>query len=78
MLKHGILGLLNYGEMTEYEIMEVFRDSLNYFRDAKTSQIYRELQGLEQKGGRKYPLFRRGKGELRAVFGEPCGCSRAH
>ncbi|MCM1101242.1 MAG: PadR family transcriptional regulator [Clostridium sp.] len=50
MLKHGILGLLNYHEMTGYEIMEVFRDSLNYFWDAKTSQIYRELQGLEQKG----------------------------
>ena len=49
MLKHGILGLLNYNEMTGYEIMEIFRDSLNYFWDAKTSQIYRELQGLEQK-----------------------------
>ncbi|MCI9080002.1 MAG: PadR family transcriptional regulator [Lachnospiraceae bacterium] len=50
MLKHGILGLLNYQDMTGYEIMEVFRDSLNYFWDAKTSQIYRELQKLEQKG----------------------------
>lgn len=50
MLKHGILGLLNYREMTGYEIMEVFRDSLNYFWDAKTSQIYRELHGLEEKG----------------------------
>jgi Predicted transcriptional regulators len=50
MLKHGILGLLNYQEMTGYEIMGVFRDSLNYFWDAKTSQIYRELQGLEEKG----------------------------
>ncbi len=49
MLKHGILGLLNYKEMTGYEIMETFRDSLNYFWDAKTSQIYRELQGLKQK-----------------------------
>ncbi len=49
MLKHGILGLLNYQEMTGYEIMGVFRDSLNYFWDAKTSQIYRELQKLEQK-----------------------------
>lgn len=49
MLKHGILGLLNYQEMTGYEIMGVFRDSLNYFWDAKTSQIYRELQGLEKK-----------------------------
>ncbi|MCM1268374.1 MAG: PadR family transcriptional regulator [Bacteroidales bacterium] len=50
MLKHGILGLLNYHEMTGYDIMEVFRDSLHYFWDAKTSQIYRELQGLEQRG----------------------------
>ncbi|MDE6476219.1 MAG: PadR family transcriptional regulator [Erysipelotrichaceae bacterium] len=49
MLKHGILGLLNYHEMSGYEIMETFRDSLNYFWEAKTSQIYRELQGLEQK-----------------------------
>lgn len=49
MLKHGILGLLNYHEMTGYEIMEVFRDSLNYFWDAKTSQIYRELQGMEKR-----------------------------
>ncbi|MBO5032940.1 MAG: PadR family transcriptional regulator [Lachnospiraceae bacterium] len=47
MLKHGILGLLNYREMTGYEIMEVFRDSLNFFWNAQTSQIYRELQGLE-------------------------------
>ena len=50
MLKHGILGLLNYGDMTGYEIMTVFRDSLNYFWQAQTSQIYRELQGLEKNG----------------------------
>ena len=50
MLKHGILGLLNYHDMTGYEIMEVFRDSLQFFWNAQTSQIYRELQGLEQKG----------------------------
>lgn len=50
MLKHGILGLLNYGNMTGYEIMLVFRDSLNHFWKAQTSQIYRELSNLEQKG----------------------------
>lgn len=49
MLKHGILGLINYGEMTGYEIMQTFRDSLNFFWKAQTSQIYRELQTLEQK-----------------------------
>ncbi len=31
MLKHGILGLLNYGDMTGYEISETFKNSLNYF-----------------------------------------------
>lgn len=50
MLKHGILGLLNYYEMTGYEIMEVFRDSLHFFWNAQTSQIYRELKALETKG----------------------------
>ena len=50
MLKHGILGLLHYHEMTGYEINTVFRDSLHYFWNAQTSQIYRELRTLEQKG----------------------------
>ncbi len=50
MLKHGILGLLNYHPMTGYEIMLVFRDSLQFFWSAQTSQIYRELQTLEAKG----------------------------
>lgn len=50
MLKHGILGLLNYHDMTGYEVMEVFKDSLNYFWSAQTSQIYRELQTLERHG----------------------------
>ncbi len=50
MLRHGILGLLNYGDMSGYQIMAVFRDSLNYFWTAQTSQIYRELQTLEERG----------------------------
>ncbi len=47
MLKHGILGLLNYGDMTGYDIMRVFKNSLSYFWKAQTSQIYRELQNLK-------------------------------
>lgn len=50
MLKHGILGLLNYHPLTGYEIMTVFRDSLHFFWNAQTSQIYRELNVLESKG----------------------------
>lgn len=50
MLKHGILGLLNYRDMSGYEIMVIFRDSLNFFWKAQTSQIYRELQNLKKRG----------------------------
>ena len=50
MLRHGILGLLNYGDKTGYEIMTVFRDSLKHFWTAQTSQIYRELQRMEKDG----------------------------
>lgn len=50
MLKHGILGLLNYGDMTGYDIMRVFKDSLSFFWTAQTSQIYRELQALKSNG----------------------------
>lgn len=50
MLKHGILGLISSGDKTGYEIMTVFRDSLNHFWTAQTSQIYRELQTMEKLG----------------------------
>ena len=50
MLKHGILGLINNGDKTGYEIMTVFRDSLKHFWTAQTSQIYRELRTMEQAG----------------------------
>lgn len=56
MLKHGILGLINYTAMTGYELKEVFEDSLNYFWTAQTSQIYRELQALEKNGWAKSTL----------------------
>ena len=48
MLKHGILGLLNYCDMTGYEIAQTFKISLDFFWKAQTSQIYRELQALEK------------------------------
>ena len=50
MLQHGILGLISNGDKTGYEIMTVFRDSLNHFWTAQTSQIYRELQTMEKSG----------------------------
>lgn len=49
-LKHGLLGLLNYGRMTGYELDKAFKDSLNFFWQAQTSQIYRELNAMEKLG----------------------------
>ena len=78
MLKYGVLGLLSYGDMTGYEIMSIFRDSLAFFWNASTSQIYRELQHLEDGGlatscvqeqdgrpnRRVYSITEAGRGEL--------------
>lgn len=49
-LKHGLLGLLNYGPMTGYELDKTFKDSLNFFWQAQASQIYRELNAMEKLG----------------------------
>lgn len=49
-LKHGILGLLTYESMSGYEIMKIFNDSLSFFWNAQTSQIYRELNSIEEEG----------------------------
>lgn len=49
-LKFGLLGLLNYGKMTGYELDKAFKASLNFFWQAQTSQIYRELNSMEKKG----------------------------
>jgi PadR family transcriptional regulator, regulatory protein AphA len=49
-LRYGLLGLLNYGESTGYELKKIFDESLNFFWQAHKSQIYKELTTLE-KGG---------------------------
>lgn len=49
-LKHGLLGLLNYSSMTGYELDKAFKASLSFFWQAKTSQIYRELDAMERQG----------------------------
>ena len=78
-LKHGLLGLLNYGKMTGYELDKAFKDSLNFFWQAQTSQIYRELNAMEKLGWltseivfqtekpnkRQYAITDAGRAELR-------------
>lgn len=49
-LRHGILGILNYGESTGYDLAKIFERSLGFFWTAKKSQIYRELAALEEMG----------------------------
>ena len=50
-LKHGLLGLLSCeGPTTGYELDKFFKDSLANFWQAKTSQIYRELNAMENQG----------------------------
>lgn len=49
-LKHGLLGLLNYNSMTGYELGKAFCASLSFFWQAKSSQIYRELDAMEESG----------------------------
>lgn len=49
-LPHGLLGLLNYGDLTGYELSKTFNESLSFFWSAQTSQIYRELNRMEKKG----------------------------
>lgn len=83
-LKHGLLGLLNYGQMTGYELDKVFKDSLNFFWEAQTSQIYRELNAMEKLGWltseivfqkdkpnkKKYSITDAGKLELQSWLAE--------
>jgi Predicted transcriptional regulators len=49
-LKHGLLGLLKYGDMTGYDLDKAFKASLHPAWNAQTSQIYRELLIMEEKG----------------------------
>lgn len=49
-LRYCLLGLINYGEMTGYELNKAFKDSLYPVCNATTSQIYRELASMEEKG----------------------------
>ena len=49
-LPYGLLGLLSYQSSTGYELTKIFNESLNNFWRAQSSQIYRELNKMEQKG----------------------------
>lgn len=49
-LSYALLGLVSYTPMTGYDLKKFFDDTINFFWSAQTSQIYRELKTLEEKG----------------------------
>lgn len=49
-LKHALLGFLNYGPMTGYEIKKFFDTSVAHFWNAELSQIYPSLKQMETEG----------------------------
>ncbi len=83
-LPYGLLGLLSYIDATGYDLTKFFEDSLNNFWHAQSSQIYRELDRMEQKGWvasrsvvqdkrpnkRVYAITEDGRGEYRRWLSE--------
>jgi PadR family transcriptional regulator AphA len=49
-LEHAILGFLNYGPFSGYDLKKVFDTSVNHFWPADQSQIYRTLARLAERG----------------------------
>jgi DNA-binding PadR family transcriptional regulator len=49
-LRHVLLGFLNYGAMTGYELKKLFDVSVAHFWTAELSQIYPTLKRLEAEG----------------------------
>ncbi len=49
-LDYAILGFLNYGSLTGYDLKKVFDNSVQHFWPADQSQIYRTLTRLTERG----------------------------
>jgi DNA-binding PadR family transcriptional regulator len=49
-LKHALLGILSYHQMTGYEVKQFFDSSVQHFWNAELSQIYPTLKTLEELG----------------------------
>src|SRR5713101_9245132 len=49
-LKHALLGFINYGPMTGYELKKFFDASIAHFWNAELSQIYPALKAMEADG----------------------------
>ncbi|HTX79219.1 MAG TPA: PadR family transcriptional regulator, partial [Longilinea sp.] len=84
-LEYSLLGFLNFGPMTGYDLKKTLDESTQFFWHAELSQIYPELKSLEQKGSitsetlpqdgkpdkKIYSITSKGKEELRAWLSDP-------
>lgn len=56
-LQHGVLGFLNYGKMSGYDLAKAFSSSVQFFWNAQNSQIYLVLDKLEKQGFATHELI---------------------
>ena len=67
-LEHAILGFLNYGPHSGYDLKKVFDVSVQHFWPADQSQIYRTLSRLEDKGWAEMELIEQDDRPDRKVY----------
>ncbi|MDM5340746.1 PadR family transcriptional regulator [Fictibacillus enclensis] len=60
VLKYAILGLLDKGQLSGYDITSKFKEEIGHFWSAKHSQIYPELKKLAEEGFVKYQIVIQG------------------
>ncbi|GAI28883.1 unnamed protein product, partial [marine sediment metagenome] len=67
-LKDALLGLLNHRPMTGYDLKKILDHPMGFFWIAQMSQIYRELNKLEEKGLVKSEIVPQEKRPDRKVY----------
>ena len=67
-LKDALLGLLNHKPMTGYDLKKILDHPMGFFWIAQMSQIYRELNKLQEKGLVKSEIVPQEKRPDRKVY----------
>jgi DNA-binding PadR family transcriptional regulator len=67
-LEHAILGFLNYGSLSGYDLKKVFDVSVKHFWPADQSQIYRTLSRLVDQGWAEMEVFEQTERPDRKVY----------
>ena len=67
-LEHAILGFLNYGPFSGYDLKKAFDQSIYHFWNADLSQIYRSLARLNENGWTETQVIEQGSRPDRKVY----------